>query len=131
MDTESAKRELRHRIRKKPVNRDTLVTDSQKAYNGIAKEKNLIHKVIPTGEHATTDGFNIQKINSLHSRLDKWMTQFNGVSSKYLQNYMNYFVILEKSKNIRERFLEIWKWILVNKNAFIPYRYIYQQFQRT
>ena len=120
MDTESAKRELRHRIRKKPVNRDTLVTDSQKAYNGIAKEKNLIHKVIPTGEHATTDGFNIQKINSLHSRLDKWMTQFNGVSSKYLQNYMNYFVILEKSKNIRERFLEIWKWILVNKNAFIP-----------
>lgn len=131
IDLASVQRELGHRIRKKPVNRDLFITDSQPAYNSIAKDKNLIHKVIPTGKHCTSDGENIQKVNSLHSRLDKWMRQFNGVATTYLQNYMNYFITLQKSKNKREPFLNIWTCILQNKEAFIPYKYIYPQVSGT
>ena len=32
-------------------------------------------------------------------RLRKWMSRFNGVATKYLQNYLNWFLVLEKVKN--------------------------------
>jgi len=31
------------------------------------------------------------------------MKPFNGVATKYLQNYMNWFMILERMKHNRER----------------------------
>ncbi|MGB1217504.1 MAG: IS1595 family transposase, partial [Saprospiraceae bacterium] len=120
LDSASVEREFSHRIRKRSVNRTILVTDSHNAYEGIVREKNLIHKKIPSRKHLTPDGFHIQQVNALHQRLDKGMRQFNGVASKYLQNYMNYFAILEKTKNLRERFLRIWERILLNKAAFFP-----------
>ena len=124
-------RELGGKIRRKPVNRDTLVTDSEKAYNALARKKNLIHHKIPTGKHVSPMGTNIQKVNSMHRRLGKWMGQFNGVATKYLQNYMNYFITIEKSKGYRNRLVKIWEWIISNKQVFMNYRYIYQQFHRT
>jgi hypothetical protein len=59
------------------------------------------------------------------------MTQFNGVATKYLQNYMNYFVALEKSKNVKEQFLKIWEWLLIDKQAFVSYGHLYQHISRT
>jgi len=32
-------------------------------------------------------------------RLRKFMDSFNGVATKYLQNYLNWFLVLEKIKN--------------------------------
>jgi len=116
-----ANRILMHRFRRKSANPDTLVTDSERIFSDVVREKNLLHEEIQRGGHLSPNGFGIQRTNSLHARLDKWMPRFNGVASKYLQNYMNYFVILEKSKGIHERFLQIWIWAFSNKKAFRPY----------
>lgn len=131
VDSDSIDKALAPRISDKPIRRDMLVSDSETAYNSIVKKKKLIHMVIPTGKHLAPNGANIQKVNSLHSRLDKWMRQFNGVASKYLQNYMNYFTTIENLKNIRGKFIKVWEWILSNKQAFTSYLISYQQFQRT
>lgn len=54
------------------------------------------------------DIYHIQHVNSLHSNLKKWMRRFNGVASKYISNYMQWFKWLrifetdkdsEKTKN--------------------------------
>ncbi len=36
----------------------------------------------------------------------EWMKPFNGVATKYLQNYMNWFMILERIKNSNQRLKE-------------------------
>lgn len=53
--------------------------------------------------------YHIQHINAFHSKLKKWIDNFNGVATKYLANYMHWFKWLEvfnteketvKSKNL-------------------------------
>lgn len=44
------------------------------------------------------------KVNALHSRFKRWITKFNGVATKYLQNYLNYFRIWDKANSVKERF---------------------------
>ena len=64
-----------------------LCTDSHKSYVKFATDFNLDHKRIKIGKHK--EGiYHIQHINALHSNLKKWMGRFNGVSSKYVSNYM-------------------------------------------
>lgn len=45
----------------------------------------------------------IQHANSFHSRLKGWVKDFNGVSTKYLNNYLTWFrwcELTKKQKNI-------------------------------
>jgi hypothetical protein len=39
--------------------------------------------------------FHIQNMNAYHSRLKRWIRHFNGVSSKYLDNYLTWFKFLD------------------------------------
>lgn len=45
--------------------------------------------------------YHLQYINSLHSVFKKWITTFNGVSSKYISNY---YITRTTIKN---RFIEL------------------------
>ncbi|MDU3724500.1 MAG: IS1595 family transposase, partial [Clostridium celatum] len=66
-----------------------LCTDSNKSYIQFAEDMELEHKRIKRGKHKE-DIYHIQHINSLHSNLKKWMNRFNGVATKYLNNYMKW-----------------------------------------
>ena len=44
--------------------------------------------------------FHIQNVNNMHSRLRKFLRQYNGVSTKYLNHYVNLFVWLDNHKKI-------------------------------
>lgn len=45
----------------------------------------------------------VQNVNNMDMRLRKFMAPFNGVASKYLQNYLNWFLVLEKIKKSTDR----------------------------
>ena len=49
----------------------------------------LEHKRIKRGSHKE-DIYHINHINSLHSNLKRWMARFNGVATKYLENYLKW-----------------------------------------
>jgi predicted Zn finger-like uncharacterized protein len=70
-----------------------LCSDSHLTYQRYARENNIDHKCIfvRRKEYVVGDIYHIQNVNYLHSRLKNWIRKFNGVSTKYLQNYMNYF----------------------------------------
>ncbi|MCY6354809.1 IS1595 family transposase [Clostridium sp. ZS2-4] len=71
-----------------------LCTDSHKSYIQFAKDFDLDHKRIKRGRHK--EGvYHIQHINSLHSKLKKWMYKFHGVSTKFLKNYLYWFKWLQ------------------------------------
>lgn len=88
-----------------------LCTDSHKTFEGFALDNHIKHKRIfaRRNEHVVEKLYHIQHVNSIHSKLKRWMLKFNGVSTKYLQNYMNYFNLvkqLEHSLNQAEHALE-------------------------
>lgn len=76
-----------------------LITDKHPSYRLFAKENQSIrHRAILSTEHVDKKDKNIhlQNVNNTHSQLRKFLLPFNGVSSKYLQNYLNWFAYAGK-----------------------------------
>ncbi|HEH5237354.1 IS1595-like element ISCco3 family transposase [Campylobacter jejuni] len=91
------------------INQDSVfVTDSFRAYLKLSNDMELNHIRIPRNKYSN-GAFNIQVINSYHSRLKAMLTyNFKGVSTKYLNNYLVYhnFVNFAKdSRSDKERIL--------------------------
>ena len=68
--------------------------------------------------------FHIQHVNELHNRLKKWIDgTFWGVSTKYLQNYLNRFYLREKLKSESITVEKVATLSLQNLHALKQYRY--------
>lgn len=77
----------------------TLITDKHPSYKKFARgNKKLSHKTVLAKDHVDKQNKNIhlQHVNNTHSQLRGFLRPFNGVSSKYLQNYLNWFAYKEK-----------------------------------
>lgn len=75
-----------------------MCTDSLGSYRTFAAKNNVELVQVKNGKFK--EGiYHIQNINALHSNLKRWMRRFNGVSTKYLVNYMYWFKWLEFSKS--------------------------------
>jgi len=78
-----------------------LCSDSHRSYGAFAKANAIAHKKFNAskGQRTVDKIYHIQNVNNMDSRLRRFMDSFNGVASKYLQNYLNWFLVLEKIKN--------------------------------
>ena len=75
----------------------TLCTDVMNSYRKFAEINELNLVQLKSGK-AKKGIYHIQHINSYHSNLKKFMRKFNGVSTKYLNNYLIWNNILNYSK---------------------------------
>ena len=78
-----------------------LCTDSAYGYATLSDELHLNHIRIESGKRKK-DIYHIQHINYIHSRLKAFMSDFKGVATKHLQNYLYWFKFLEMFKSERE-----------------------------
>lgn len=62
--------------------------------------KGITHEVLPRGTHVSKKIYHIQHVNASHSRLKRWMDRFQGVATKYMDNYMFWFRFLELNKKL-------------------------------
>lgn len=87
-----------------------LCSDSHISYIGFANDMNIEHHAIRANlkEHVKNKIYHVQHVNSIDSRMKKWIgNKFMGVSTKYLQKYLNWFISkekLRKSNNFVEEF---------------------------
>lgn len=65
----------------------TLVTDKMNSYVRFSNTNGIELVQLKTGK-SQKGIYNIQHINSYHSQLKRFMKGFNGVSTKYLNNYL-------------------------------------------
>ena len=99
----------------------TLYTDAHPTYKSFAKENPLLkHKTFIAKEHVSKidKKIHVQTVNHTHRELKDFLRQFNGVSSKYLQNYLNLFAYADK---LRESKHTIKQWLvgaLLADNAY-------------
>ena len=84
---------LKGRIAKGSV----LCTDSHRSYSAFAKGEGLEHQKIKVSAKEYKRGiYHVQHVNQQAKALKEWLGDFNGVSSRYLQNYLNWFALKEK-----------------------------------
>lgn len=84
---------------------EVLCTDGHRSYTAFSKDYNIVHKKFNAskGQRATQKIYHVQNVNNMDMRLRKFMDGFNGVATKYLQNYLNWFLVLERIKNTTNR----------------------------
>ena len=84
---------------------DTFCTDSHRSYTAFAKGIDIEHKKFNAsqGQRVGDKKYHVQNVNSMDMRLRRFMRSFHGVATKYLQNYLNWFLVTEKLKQTTER----------------------------
>lgn len=68
---------------------------------GYVKSNNEVGHVIINGSkkyYVKKGIYHLNNINNYHYRLKKWISRFNGVSTKYLQLYLVWFQFLDNRK---------------------------------
>ena len=67
-----------------------LVTDKHRAYIQFCEDLKLQHEA-GYASVMRTGAYHMQNVNALHSQLKRFMRRFNGVATKYLDNYLVYW----------------------------------------
>jgi transposase-like protein len=76
-----------------------LVSDAHPSIIGYAKDNQIKHVHFKAKDHVAQTGENVQFLNSQASRFDTMLNRvLKGVSTKYLQNYSNWFSFMETNK---------------------------------
>ena len=78
-----------------------LCSDSHHSYKGFAKDTKIeFHPINATKGERVKGAFHVQHVNSTHNRIKKWIgNTFWGVSTKYLQQYLDWHALKEKIKS--------------------------------
>lgn len=69
-----------------------LCTDSNSVYKGFTRKHDIEHYRILAYKKKYVEGkYHLQHINNIMSECKKSMKRFNGIATKYLQNYLNWY----------------------------------------
>lgn len=119
-----SKKDLDYVFKEKLDKVETLCTDTHRSYTAFAKGKQLDHQKfnVSKGQRAKDKVYHVQNVNNTAMRLKKWMAPFNGVATKYLQNYMNWFMVLERIKNDRQQLKAFAFYALAGQSAWELWR---------
>jgi len=63
--------------------------------------------------------YHIQSVNNFHNRLQRFLRCYNGVSTKYLNNYISLFVWIENHKSMESRLEESLRTYIAEKAAYV------------
>lgn len=79
------------------ITEDTILcTDGWSTYEAVTRQLGLRHERIVLRQGQRVRGpFHVQNVNNYQSRWKGWLRRFNGVSTKYLQNYVGWFRTLD------------------------------------
>ena len=65
--------------------------------------------------------YHVRNVNNMDMRLRRFMGYFKGVATKYLQNYLNRFLVLEKIKNSTSKMAKVAAIAFASNNAWYEY----------
>lgn len=74
---------------------NVLVSDKEGVYDSYCTQNGQPHQAVGSG-HGVLDG-----INKLHTRLKTFFKQFNGVASRYLDQYLAWFAYTDRRPEIK------------------------------
>ena len=84
---------LENSLGQKLIDAKSINADSASAYRDFCSNHNLTLLAVPSGFHSN-GLINIAEINGVHSQLETWLSKFRGVSTRHLQEYLNWFTYI-------------------------------------
>ena len=98
----------------------TLCTDSHRSYTAFAKTEGIKHEKLNARkkQYVKNKIYHVQNANQTARALKDWMNRFNGVATKYLQNYLSWFMVLEQIKSRTDKAKEFAKAGIISTNAW-------------
>ena len=111
---------------------NVLCSDSNPSIIAWAKEKRLEHHtfVASKHQHVKDKCYHIQHVNSMDNLYERWVKQYYGVATKYLEQYLNLFIFTEKSKKSKDPIVDLIKNIVSNMQAQRHYHEIEERFEK-
>ncbi len=120
----------RGRISKKDLQRvldgkldkaEALCSGSHRSYTVFVRGIKAQHKKFNAsrGQRKTEQIYHVQNLNNMDKRLRNFMQPFHGVATKYLRNYLNWFLVLEKIKHSTQRMVTL---TLTSSTAWYGYK---------
>ncbi|MCF6223421.1 MAG: IS1595 family transposase [Flavobacteriaceae bacterium] len=97
-----SKKDIEKVFEGKLADNTTLITDKHHSYKAFAKDNPSIkHKSLLAKDHVDEKDktIHLQSVNNTHKQVREFLKPFNGVSSKYLQNYLNWYAYMDKIRN--------------------------------
>lgn len=80
-------------------NKSIMISDSHQSIKAFAETNKIPHLSFKAKNHTTDDGKGVQLLNNIAGRIDTVLNRtFRGVSTKYLQLYVNWFKMKENNK---------------------------------
>lgn len=81
----------------------TLVSDKHRSIGAFAKYENLAHVSFKAADHTAGGDYHVQNVNNMAVGLKNLINRsLRGVSTKYLQNYANWFKLRNEKMNLDE-----------------------------
>ena len=100
----------------------TLITDKHPSYKAYASDNPSIkHKRLLAKDHVDKNdaSVHLQKVNNVHAQLRSFLRPFNGVSSKYLQNYLNWYSYVAQIQNSKTTIKQWFLAMLATDQAYV------------
>jgi len=114
VDVQSIERTIGNLIKKD----NPLCSDSHPSIISWAKGKELEHHTfVASRQHVKDKCYHVQHVNSLDNLYERWVKRFYGVATKYLPQYLNWFIFLEKMKKSASPILEMAEILASNTGA--------------
>jgi transposase-like protein len=119
-----SKKDLDTTLKGKLDKAEVLCSDSHRSYGAFAKANSITHKTFNAskGQRTVEKAYHVQNVNNMAMRLRKFMGSFNGVATKYLQNYLNWFLVLEKIKNSTSKMATVTALAFASNNLWYEYK---------
>ncbi len=99
----------------------TLITDKHHSYKAFVKDNPTIkHKSLLAKDHVDKKDktIHLQSVNNTHKQVRDFLKPFNGVSSKYLQNYLNWYAYMGKIRNSKTMLKQWFVTMLLTDQAY-------------
>jgi transposase-like protein len=99
----------------------TLITDKHNSYKAFVKSNPSIkHKTFLAKNYVdkADKEVHLQKVNNTHKQVRDFLRPFNGVSSKYLQNYLNWYAYMDSIRNSKTMLKQWFVTMLLTDQAY-------------
>jgi hypothetical protein len=114
-------------------NQVILCSDAHVSYKGFAMDNKIEHHSLKgiIKQRVKNGVYHIQHVNSTHNRVKKWIDNtFWGVSTKYLQQYLNWYRIKETIKHRSDKLNVFMQKISEDITAYQKYQNIELRYEK-
>lgn len=111
---------------------NVICSDRSRALGKFIRTTGLTHRTIISKKGKNVDGiYHVNTLNGSVNLIKRWIGQnFINVSTKYLKNYLNWYVMLEMLEDSKKRNDKFWDFTLVDNKTWERNREIENEYQK-